>query len=120
MHFSLHKMIKLVENQFMDFILRNLPPQTDLETKPVLKQLAAAHRELALLNGRSATIPNETILINTLALQEARDSSAIENIITTQDELYKAQLFAEYAGNAAAKEVSCYAEALNQRFALFS
>ena len=66
----------------MDVSLKKLPPPIDLETKPVLKQLAVAHRELALLNGRFATIPNETILINTLALQEARDFSAIENIIT--------------------------------------
>jgi Fic family protein len=110
--------VKFGLNNTVQFILKNLPPAIDLETKPVLKQLAVAHRELALLNGRSATIPNETILINTLALQEARDSSAIENIITTHDELYKAQLFAEYFGNAAAKEVSRYAEALKQGFVL--
>jgi Fic family protein len=102
----------------MSFLLKDLPPDVDLETKPVLKQLAAAHRELALLKGRSATIPNETILINTLALQEARDSSAIENIVTTHDELYKAQLFTDYFANAAAKEVSRYAEALKQGFDL--
>lgn len=93
-----------------------LPPKSDIETKAVLKQLNAAHRQLALLNGRSATIPNETILINTLALQEAKDSSAIENIITTHDELYKAQLFEEYFKNAAAKEVSRYADALKHGF----
>jgi len=102
----------------MAFQLKMLPPLTDLETKPVLKQLAIARAELAMLNGRSATIPNETILINTLSLQEARDSSAIENIVTTHDELYKAQLFTDYFNNAAAKEVSLYAEALKQGFAL--
>ncbi|RYZ56742.1 MAG: Fic family protein [Chitinophagaceae bacterium] len=102
----------------MAFQLRMLPPSMDLETKPVLKQLAIARAELAMLNGRSATIPNETILINTLSLQEARDSSAIENIVTTHDELYKAQLFTDYFNNAAAKEVSLYAEALKQGFAL--
>lgn len=96
--------------------MQNLPLAVDLETKPVLKQLAVSRSELALLNGRSATIPNETILINTLSLQEARDSSAIENIITTHDELYKAQLFGELFTNAAAKEVSRYAEALKQGF----
>ena len=93
-----------------------LPPKSDIETKAVLKQLNAAHRQLASLNGRSATIPNETILINTLALQEAKDSSAIENIITTHDELYKAQLFKECFKNAAAKEVSRYADALKHGF----
>ena len=102
----------------MAYQLKPLPPADDLETRPVLKQLAQARAELALLNGRSATIPNETILINTLALQEARDSSAIENIITTHDELYKAQLFADYFTNAAAKEVSRYADALKQGFDL--
>lgn len=102
----------------MSFKVHLLPPQADIETKAVLKQLSAAHRLLALLNGRSATIPNESILINTLALQEAKDSSAIENIITTHDDLYKAQLFEDYFNNAAAKEVSQYAEALKFGFAL--
>jgi Fic family protein len=94
-----------------------LPPSSEIETKAVLKQLSAAHRYLALLNGRCATIPNENILINTLALQEAKESSAIENIITTHDELYKAQLFESYFSNASAKEVSRYAEALKEGFA---
>ena len=100
----------------MTFDIPLLPPSSDLETKAVLKQLAAAHRYLALLNGKCATIPNESILINTLALQEAKESSAIENIITTYDELYKAQLVESYFNNAAAKEVSRYAEALKQGF----
>ncbi|GGC42955.1 adenosine monophosphate-protein transferase [Parapedobacter defluvii] len=82
----------------------------------VLKQLAAAHRYLALLNGRCATIPNENILINTLALQEAKESSAIENIITTHDEVYKAELFESFFNDAAAKEVHRYAQALKHGF----
>jgi Fic family protein len=101
----------------MQFNIELLPPSSEVETKPVLKQLSAAHRYLALLNGRCATIPNENILINTLALQEAKESSAIENIITTHDELYKAQLFETYFNNASAKEVSRYAEALKEGFA---
>ncbi len=92
-----------------------LPPKVDVETKAVLKKCASAHRALAELKGKSATIPNQSILINTLALQEAKDSSAIENIITTHDELYKAQLFAEFAP-LAAKEVSRYADALKTGF----
>lgn len=60
-----------------------LPPDQDVETKSVMRQLAASHRYLALLNRKSATIPNENILINTLVLQEAKESSAIENIITS-------------------------------------
>lgn len=100
----------------MKYNLKLLPPDTDLETIAVLKKLPAAHRRLAELKGISSTIPNETILINTLTLQEAKDSSAIENIITTHDEIYKAQLFKELFLNAAAKEVNSYAEALKTGF----
>lgn len=102
----------------MKFKIELLPPSSEIETKAVLKQLSAAHRYLALLNGRCTSIPNESILINTLALQEAKESSAIENIITTHDELYKAQLFEAYFSNASAKEVSRYAEALKQGFSI--
>ena len=67
----------------------SLPLSYDLETKAVLKQVNAANRKLAELKGVAQTIPNENILISTLVLQEALDSSAVENIITTSDELYK-------------------------------
>ena len=70
-----------------------LPLQQELESRAVLKAVAAAHRRLAELKGVARSIPNETILISTLALQEAKDSSAIENIITTHDELFRAELF---------------------------
>ncbi len=99
-------------------MMEPLPLKTDWESKAVMKQCIAANKGLALLNGRCATIPNEQILINTLSLQEAKDSSAIENIITTHDELYKAQLFEKFFNNPAAKEVSRYAEALKEGFAL--
>ena len=89
-----------------------LPPQHELETKEVLKQLALSHRYLAELKGISHTIPNRAILISTLALQEAKDSSAIENIITTHDELYKEGLQLKDFGSPAAKEVRRYAQAL--------
>jgi len=59
-----------------------------------------------------ATIPNESILINTLSLQEAKDSSAIENIITTHDELFKSDYLAQQFITLAAKEVFSYAAAL--------
>ena len=65
----------------MTFTLRPLPPAIDLETKAILKKAASAHRYLAELKGVSGSIPNQGILINTLSLQEAKDSSAIENII---------------------------------------
>lgn len=100
----------------MKHTINLLPPDADLETKAVLKKLPAAHRRLAELKGISSTIPNESILINTLTLQEAKDSSAIENIITTHDELYKAQLFEDFFLNASAKEVNNYAEALKTGF----
>lgn len=100
----------------MQFDIPLLPIPQDLETKSVLKQLAATHRHLALLNGRCATIPNENILINTLSLQEAKESSAIENIITTHDEIYKADLLESFVNDAAAKEVTRYAHALRQGF----
>ena len=93
-----------------------LPPTVDIETKAVLKQAAAAHRYLAELKGVAITIPNEQILISTLTLQEARDSSAIENIITTHDELFKAELFSNYASSIATKEVQNYAHALRKGF----
>src|SRR5687768_8757840 len=70
------------------------------------------HRLLAELKGASASIPNEAILVNTLAIQEARDSSAIENIITTQDEFHRAEVCAEDPTHPAAKEVQHYARAL--------
>jgi Fic family protein len=102
----------------MKYSIKPLPPKVDLETKAILKKVASANRYLAELKGISETIPNETILINTLALQEAKDSSAIENIITTHDEMYKAQLFEEMFVSASAKEVSRYADALIQGFEL--
>jgi Fic family protein len=94
-----------------------LPPDVELESKAVLRKVASAHRYLAELKGLIASIPNESILINTLALQEAKDSSAIENIITTHDELYKTELFSEFVGSSSAKEVNRYSVALKQGFA---
>lgn len=96
--------------------IRPLPPGVDLETVPVLKALATANRALAELKGRAATIPNQGILIDTLALQEAKASSEIENIVTTQDELFQAELFPGGPESAAAKEVSLYRDALRLGF----
>ena len=80
-----------------------LPPAFELESRKVLKRLPEAHRALAELKGIGGTIPNQTILLNTLGLQEARDSSAVENIITTQDELFKADLDLAGCQNVASK-----------------
>lgn len=93
-------------------VLSPLPHETDLETPAVLRLLAPAHRYLAELKGASIALPNPGILIDTLALQEAKDSSEIENIVTTHDELYQAELFADDVSNPATKEVLRYARAL--------
>ena len=97
------------------FNLPTLPPPAEIETRRVLRKLAEAHRHLAELKGVAATIPNEDILIQTLALQEAKDSSEIENIVTTHDDLFKAQLSDECA-NPSTKEVARYAAALRVGF----
>ena len=81
------------------------------ETAPILKALNQASRSLAELKGVAASIPNQGILINTLTLQEARDSSAIENIVTTQDDLYREEEPADTTGTAI-KEVLRYRQAL--------
>ncbi len=90
----------------------SLPPQGELETTVVLKFAAIAHRYLAELKGTAKTIPNQGMLIDTLSLQEAKSSSEIENIITTQDELFQATLFPERLMPAGAKEVALYRDAL--------
>ncbi|VAX25051.1 Fic family protein MloA, partial [hydrothermal vent metagenome] len=101
-------------------MLKKLPVEKDIETKRVLKKLTSAHRALAELKGVVSTIPNENILINTLGLQEAKDSSAIENIITTHDDIYKAALHLEGFKSQNAKEVQNYISALKKGFALIS
>lgn len=98
------------------FNLPELPPIVDLETKTVLKQLSLSHRYLAELKGVARTIPNQSILIQTLPLLEAKDSSAIENIVTTHDELYRMELLEEAIQDSAAKEVQNYRTALRYGF----
>lgn len=97
-----------------------MPLNIDLETEKVLKALITAHAALAELKGISSTIPNQNILINTLGLQEARDSSAIENIITTHDDLYKSALNLEAFKSPQAKEVQNYISALKKGFELIT
>jgi Fic family protein len=91
---------------------------TDFESPAVLKAVARAGRKLAELKGLAASMPNQGILINTLALQEAKDSSAIENIVTTHDELFRSDAFPEALSNLAAKEVRHYTQALQVGFSL--
>ena len=99
------------------YILPTLPLPYDLETVAVLKQLNKANKKLAELKGIARTIPNENILISMLALQEARDSSAVENIVTTQDDLYQAGVSDNIRIiNPATKEVLRYREAIFEGF----
>lgn len=102
----------------MESSLKPLPLKIDIETKKVLKALPNVHAALAELKGIATTLPNISILLNTLALQEAKDSSAIENIITTQDDLFKAELNINTTNNIAAKEVQNYAAALHKGYEL--
>ncbi|WP_158728203.1 Fic family protein [Flavobacterium sp. I-STPA6A] len=100
------------------YTIPSLPLQQEVESKVVLKKLALAHKALAELNGVAETIPNEVIILNTLSLQEAKDSSAIENIITTHDELFSSDSIAQQFASTAAKEVYNYATALKEGFAI--
>lgn len=102
----------------MTSTLEPLPPLYFKETTTILKKLALANRQLAELKGIAVSIPNQSILIDTLALQEAKYSSAIENIITTQDAMYKQQLLGDVVSDPAAKEVSQYSDALKFGFDL--
>jgi Fic family protein len=97
-----------------------LPLDCDVETKTVLKRLPSAHAALAELKGIASTIPNQSILINTLGLQEAKDSSAIENIITTHDDIYKSELNLDSFKTLNAKEVQNYIAATKTGFDLIS
>jgi Fic family protein len=86
------------------------------DTTPILRKLASASRNLAELKGVAGTIPNQGMLINTLGMQEAKDSSEIENIVTTHDELFREALGPVSPAHAAAKEVMRYSQALRVGF----
>lgn len=101
----------------MEFIPNNLPLDIDIETKAILKKSILANKALAKLNGVAKIIPNQAILINSLILQEAKDSSEIENIITTHDELYQSSLDISNISHAT-KEVQSYSRALLKGFDL--
>ena len=98
------------------YALPPLPPHGELESPRVLRALARAHRHLAELKGRAVSMPNQGILIDTLALQEAKASSEIENIVTTQDELFRAGMMFEGPVSPAAKEVANYRDALKRGY----
>jgi len=94
--------------------LKDLPPKFNLESAAILKATIKANRLLGELKGYCQTLPDPRLLINTIILQESKDSSAIENIVTTQDELYKAVVSPDELDEvtSATKEVLMYREAL--------
>ncbi|WP_292891977.1 Fic/DOC family N-terminal domain-containing protein [Nonlabens sp.] len=89
-----------------------LPPQAELETKEILTKTIRASRALAQLNGAIRNLPNPSLFLDTLHLQEAKASSEIENIITTNDDLYQAVVADKKFDNPATKEVISYKEAI--------
>ena len=95
--------------------LESLSPER-FEISLILKRQALARSKLAELKGIAASIPNQGVLINILVMQEAKDSSAVENIVATHDELFKDELFPESLTNPAAKKVLRYRQALHLGF----
>src|SRR5205814_9470858 len=85
-----------------------LPPKIDLETKHILKASISANRALAKLDGSIQQLPNPSVLVDTIGLQEAKASSEIENIITTHDELYQSAVADRKIEDPATKEVLFY------------
>jgi Fic family protein len=92
--------------------LKELPPNSNIETIDILKQVNKSNKALAELKAYSELIPNKEILISSLVLQEAKASSEIENIVTTNDSLYKAIVTDEKYIDPSTKEVLNYRKAL--------
>lgn len=92
--------------------LPNLPPDYNLETSAIFKAAIKANKLLAELKGFCQTLPHPELLLNTIILQESKESNAIENIVTTQDELYKATLMGNDIKNQSSKEVLQYRHAM--------
>lgn len=89
-----------------------LPPSVDVETKSILRKIISASRALAQLNGALLNLPNPTLFLDTIYLQEAKASSEIENTITTNDEHYKSPVAERKIENPTTKEVLSYKEVL--------
>ncbi len=105
-----------INRNMENYEIPSLPLAQDLETKVVLKQVIKANKMLAELKGTVKTIPNQSILVNTLILQESKDSSAIEQIVTTHDELFKYDVHHPNQFSLETKEVQYYASALHYGF----
>jgi Fic family protein len=89
-----------------------LPPNGDLETKLIMRKVIRASRALSELNGALRNLPNPTLFLDTIHLHEAKSSSEIENVITTNDDLYRDMVADRKMGNSAVKEVLRYKKAL--------
>ena len=89
-----------------------LPPKRELESKKALKKAITANKALAELKGAGELIPNQAVLIQAIGLQEAKLSSEIENIVTTNDELYRAFATEGHKAESHTKEVLRYNDAL--------
>jgi Fic family protein len=111
------KTTTIISGQLVEtYNIPKLPPPVDFETRPILRALKEAHKHLAELRGRAGSLPNQGILIDTLTLQEAAASSEIENIVTTQDELYQMNTKLGLYPSPEAKEVALYGHALRLGF----
>lgn len=100
----------------MNYVIPDLFALGDLESKSVFKACSHAHRALGELKGVVHTMPNPNILLGTLPLQEAKESSEIENIVTTQDDLYQSNYATQQFASGAAKEVHHYVQAMSLGF----
>ncbi len=100
----------------MNYAIPDLFALGDLESKSVFKACSHAHRALGELKGVVHTMPNPNILLGTLPLQEAKESSEIENIVTTQDDLYQSNYATQQFASGAAKEVHHYVQAMSLGF----
>lgn len=98
--------------------LPDLPPKAEIESKEILKKAIRANKALAKLVGSGRQLPNQSMLINSIAIQEAKMSSEIENIITTNDELYKALSTDKIPTDPNTKEVLHYQDALWEGYQL--
>tara|TARA_R110002124_G_scaffold172942_1_gene340492 strand:+ start:156 stop:1241 length:1086 start_codon:yes stop_codon:yes gene_type:complete len=93
-------------------ILPVLPPKENLETPAILKAAISANRSLAELKGKAESLPNPSILINSIVMQEAKASSEIENVVTTNDKLFMALSANDQQTDPQTKEVLRYRQAL--------
>lgn len=92
--------------------LPDLPPPGEIESRAVLKACIEARAALARLDAKTRQLPNPDILIGSLALYEAKDSSEIENIVTTEDKLFQQSQLRESEADPATKEALRYRDAL--------